>query len=518
MESESSLTCFAHLNAPNASLYADILSTFARARSGFQLNLRAAEVRAELSEAADEETVASALDQLCQWGNLEAFHDNSQALSLEEFYKRHLYYQLTGSGVAVIRAVDLFRQLIDTPASLQATALAAVRDRLAELIAMAKAQESADLGSQPFDAAKASSLLDGLFSQLDSLTDQAQEFFRNLQATVELRGTSVDAFLAFKERLVHYLERFLNQVVTVAAEADELIDSVDTMTVDAMLDSIARHRTIDEMEVTEARVDEVTGALLSRWQGVVGWFVAPDGRSSQADELRGLARMGIREVAAAASRLNQRRGGITDRSSDLRSLAVAFAHCHHARDAHRLWRTAFALSPARHFSVSDATLVERDQRPIAPSTSWSESPPLLISPSLRKTGRVARSARLPRIVDNREELAQLREATRVEAEQLQAARAALLTHGQVRISELETMDAAAFPMFLDLLGEALTLRGHENATIQATSTDGAMTIELTTTGDGGTCSLESAWGVFQGPDFWINVQALDETSFNETTA
>ena len=91
------------------------------------------------------------------------------------------------------------------------SAIAAVRDRLAELIGMAKAQE--DDTAIAFDAAKASSLMEGLFTELDNLTNRAQEFFRGLQATVELRETSVDAFLSFKDRLVHYLERFLNQVV-----------------------------------------------------------------------------------------------------------------------------------------------------------------------------------------------------------------------------------------------------------------------------------------------------------------
>ena len=509
-----SITCFAHLNAPNAELYTGILSVFARARAEFQLNLRASEVRGPLNETVgqecDEESIAAAMDQLCQWGNLEAFHDNSLALSLEDFYKRHLYYQLTGSGVAAMRAIELFRQLIDTPASLQATALAAVRDRLAELIAMAKAQERPD--AAPFDAAKASSLLDVLFQELDSLTDQAQEFFRNLQATVELRGTSVDAFLAFKERLVHYLERFLNQVVLVAAEAEGMIESADTMMVDAMLHSIATHRTIDEMDVTSDRIADVADVLGSRWRGVAGWFVAIDGRTSQADELRGLARTGIREVAAAASRLNQRRSGATDRSADLRTLAIAFARCGSPRDAHRLWRTAFAISPARHFTVSDATLIDRDQRPIPPTTSWSDSPPLMIAPSLRKTGRVARSARLPRIVDNRSQLARLRIEAEREAEQIQQAHAALLTHGTRRISELSAMDASAFPLFLDLLGEALTLRGHEDEFVEATSTDGALAIELRSTGDGQTCHLESAWGIFHGPDFFLRIFPFDDST------
>lgn len=508
-DQHSPLACFSYLNVPNAALYVSVLAVFARAREEFQLNLRAADVRARLESGVSEVELAGALDQLCHWGNLEAFHDNSTAMSLEEFYRRHLYYQLTGSGVAAIRALELFHQLIEAPAALQATALAAVRDRLAELIGLARAQQAA-AASKAFDVAKASSLLDGLFSELDKLTDQAQEFFRQLQATVELRNMSVEVFLAFKERLVHYLERFLNQVVTVAGEAETLIESADVAMIDAMFQAIATHRTIDEFNATSERVDQVFDQLKSKWTGVVGWFITPAGKASQADELRALARTGIREVASAASRLNRARGGVIDRSSDLRRLAVAFAACPDARAAHRLWRAAFALSPARHFTVSEATLVERDQVPLSPTTSWTDSPPLRIAPTLRSTGRVARAGRTPRLIDNRAELAELREQSRREAEELRQAQQQLLTPAPRRLSELEPLAAAAFPLFLDLLGEALTVRGQVEETVEATSTDGSLLIRMQPTGDGGTCRVQTEEGEFCGQDFWISIHRTNE--------
>jgi uncharacterized protein (TIGR02677 family) len=508
----SPLHCFAHLSAPHAALYREILDVFARARAEFLLNLRASEVADRLQGGLSEDEVVAALSQLCQWGNLDAFNDNSQALSLQEFYRRHLYYQLTGPGVAALRAIELFHELVDTPASLQATALAAVRDRLAELIQMAKAQEAGAPGSTPsagFDVAKASSLVEGLFDELENLTDQAQEFFRGLQATVELREVSVDAFLNFKDRLVHYLERFLNQVVTVAGEAEMLIESVDEMAIDAMLHSIAMHRTADELDVTVERVERVRAQLRSRWSGVVGWFIAPVGKTSQADELRSLARTGIREVAAAATRLNRERGGMIDRGADFRTLAVWFAQCSDARAAHRLWRTAFALSPARHLTVSDETLVQRDQSPISSSTSWAESPPLRIAPTLRKSGRVARSARTPRLVDNREELESLRIQSFQEAEQLRRAREELLTPRR-RISEFPPISANAFPLLLDLLGEALTRAGEATGAMEAASTDGSMFIRMEPTDDGARCRLITDWGELRGRDYWVSIHDVAE--------
>jgi len=521
------LDCFSYLSAPNSSLYAVILSVFADARRDFRLNLRATEVLEAVKLSSNvslpgESELDAALLQLCTWGNLESFSDQSQAATLEEFYRRHLYYQMTGEGVAALRAIELFHELVETPASLQSTALSAVRDRLAELISLAKAQEHEH--APPFDAAKASSLLESLFSELENLTAQAQEFFRGLQATVELREISVGAFMNFKERLVHYLERFLSQTITVSGEAETMLRSVDHMLIDAMMDSVARFRTADDFDVSEDRVIKVRDSLSERWRGVCAWFVgdsfvgdsfvgdslvADSGQVSQADELRGLARSGIREVAAAASRIQRASGGVLDRSADYQALAIRFAACADDAEAHRLWRVAFCLSPARHLTVSDETLAQRDQTPIPPSTSWQGSPPLRIAPTLRRTGRVAKAGATRKIVDNRQQLAQLAETNRREAEQFAKARRELVTE-RIRLSEFGEIGAEAFPLLLDLIGEALSQRTESDTKVEAVISDGSMRIQMQALpSSSDRCCLNTSFGTFSGPDFWITIE--DET-------
>lgn len=515
--SSDPLDCFAYLAAPNRSLYAAIVSVFATARREFRLNLRVAEFveglqALETPWSPNEAELDAALQQLCTWGNLESFSDQSQAATLEEFYRRHLYFQMSGEGVAALRAIELFHELIEAPASLQSTALSAVRDRLAELISMAKAQESEDAG--PFDAAKVSSLLDSLFGELGHLTAQAQEFFRGLQATVELREISVGAFMNFKERLVQYLERFLTQTIVVSGQAETMLQSVDSMLIDAMMDSVARFRTVDEFEVDEKRVIQVRDSLLERWRGVCAWFVADTDRPSQADELRGLARGGIREVAAAATRIQRASGGVTDRSADYQALAVRFAQCLDDADAHGLWRVAFCLSPARHLTVSDETLAERDQQPVEASTSWRDSPPLRIAPTLRRTGRVAKAGATRKLIDNREQLAELAETSRKEAMELAEARRELITD-RIQLSELAEIGETAFPLLLDLIGEALSHRSDADVAVEAVSSDGSMRIEMQPTGiPNDHCRLETSHGTFSGPNFWIQIH--DEAAFHDS--
>jgi uncharacterized protein (TIGR02677 family) len=176
-----------------------------------------------------------------------------------------------------------------------------------------------------------------------------------------------------------------------------------------------------------------------------------------------------------------------------------------------LWRTAFAVSPARHLTVSDATLAEREQSPVSATRSWADSPPLRIAPTLRQSGRVARSSRTPRLIDNRLELASLREQCRHEAEELSLAKEELLTP-RCRLSELPPLSEQAFPLLLDLLGEALTKRGEAGQTITAASTDGSMLICMEPTGDDSRCRLVTRWGEFHGQDFWISIHSSVESA------
>lgn len=115
-------------------------------------------------------------------------------------------------------------------------------------------------------------------------------------------------------------------MIAVSGQAEEMLQSVDDLLIEAMMDSVVRHRTADEFDGNEQRVSRVRDQLLMRWRGVVVWFVAGVDGTSQADELRGLARGGIREVAAAAGRIQRTSGGVTDRSADYQRLEVKFRH------------------------------------------------------------------------------------------------------------------------------------------------------------------------------------------------
>ena len=128
--------------------------------------------------------------------------------------------------------------------------------------------------------------------------------------------------------------------------------------------------------------------------GLTGWFFPTGHEPAQSDLLRKRAVGAIPQLMSAITAINERRSGRSDRSADFRVLARWFAEAADDRDGHRLARAAFALNPARHFSLDAEVL-----GPVAAATRWADAPPLRIHPRLRALWR-GRSPR--RAADGRE--------------------------------------------------------------------------------------------------------------------
>jgi len=90
----------------------------------------------------------------------------------------------------------------------------------------------------------------------------------------------------------------------------------------------------------------------------------------------------IPRLLQAVSLLHERRAGRSDRAADFRRLALWFAEAPKHADAHRLWRAAFGLSPARHLAL--AVIDEK----ISANTPWREAPAVPVLPKLVARGGI----------------------------------------------------------------------------------------------------------------------------------
>lgn len=492
---------FAHLTADKRDLYREVLSVFAAEKARFILHLRPTDVAAATSRRVELPELEAALRQLADWGNLSADPDTGEVATVEEFYRARFLYRLTEPGEATERALALFEEGLRQSGELQTAALGDIRDLLHEL-----REHIGGDGSAPPDAGKVHLTLRSLWGRFDELTNRAQVFIGSLQRTVDLHGADLEALLAYKDALIGYLERFIGELVIAQANVAALLRDLEARGVERLLEAAAERELADALEPTAADIDAARQTWRDRWSGLVSWFLPAPDRPAQAELLRSRARAAIPALLQAIAELNERRLSRSDRAGDLRRLARWFAACDSDADAHRLWRAAFALSPARHLTVNQDTLAEHDQHPVPPSTSWLAAPTVRISPRLRRTGRSAPRGRVDEVIDRSREKELLARLGAEEAAQVAAARRQLVTNGRIRLSELGPLDPLAFDLFLDLLGSALAAAVDTRRPVVATTSDGALEIRLEPVGDGAVAAIETLAGVLSGPDQHLTIR------------
>jgi uncharacterized protein (TIGR02677 family) len=496
--SPASYRVFAHLVAERVSLYRAILEAFVRGKERFALHLRPSDVERALASTGHPEeptAVATALGQLVEWENLEAHPDTADVATVEDFYPPRHLYQLTPAGEAAERAVAFFEHALRERGELQAVALADIRALLEELGQV--------LGGDPPDEAKGHRALLALRGRFEKLTTKAQAFMASLQRTIDLHG--LRALLAYKRSLIDYLERFIGELLLADADIAALVVRLEEDGIARLLAAVAEREVADALAASSEERASLAAAGLAgwhgRWLGLRSWFLSRDGEPSQAEILRQRARSAIPALLSAVARLNDRRVARSDRSTDLRTLALWFAQAPSEAEAHRLWRAAFALAPARHLAIDDETLIARDVIPVGAQASWLEAPPIGISPRLRASGRYTRPGPSSRVIDRSAEKARLAGLLGEETAQIEEARRRLASGRPLRLSALGALGRAEFDLLLDLLGEGLARRVRPSETIEATSSDGSLVIALEAPLDTAEATVETSAGWLRTPDF-----------------
>jgi uncharacterized protein (TIGR02677 family) len=496
---------FAHLSAPNAALYRSLLRTFARAKERFIVHLRPEDVAADLRVDADDQ-LGQALDQLVVWGNLRADVDTSRVTTVEDFHRKRCLYQLTAAGQAAEQAISFYEEAIGRRGQLQSVALADIADMLRSLKVLAAEADP--------DPVKVHLQLLSVADRFSSLADNAQAFMSALRRAIDFSDGNVDGFLAYKERLIDYINRFITDLANSGARIAVLLHELEEAGHERLLLIAARREAADAVPDGEDAAESLTSAIKqmldawrNRWRGLDDWFTSREAaRPSQARLLRQAAVTAIKQLIDAVGLLNERRSGRSDRSADFRTLARWFAEAPDDQAAHRLWRAAFGLCPARHLSVTGETVDA--WRDIPAGTRWHEAPPIHISPQLRKTGAYERRGKPNQVRDRSAERQFLRVKAEREAAETAVARRRLRTTGPTLLSDLGELDPRAFGLFLALLGDALAARKPGDTEVKTVTTDGTLEVRLSLVPDGGTATVRSADGVLTGPEHVIEITDL----------
>jgi uncharacterized protein (TIGR02677 family) len=515
---------FEHVTAPKSALYRGVMRVFVEHKRRFVVHLRPEDVARELAEGADRsaapagdprataglDEVEKALDALAAWGNLRADPDTSRVASVEDFYRRRLLFQLTREGEAAERALATFESEIGRRGELQSVALEDIRLRLRSLHGL--------LGAADPDPAVVHNLLLELTGRLDSLAANASAFMGGLQRVIDLQDLDEEAFFAYKDRLIAYLERFVADLVQKSYDINRTLLGFEPAAVDALLLVAARREAGDAVPDGDAAdpVQVRLGEWQLRWSGLSSWFVGSRLQPSQSELLRRRASRAVPDLLAAIRLLQERRTGRSDRSADYRILALWFAQADEA-DAHRLWRAAFGLGPARHLGglvgTSPGAPAADPAAQVPAGTSWLDAPVVEIAARLRHTGHYQRRGHPARVTDRSAARAELAARVAEERAQAELARRRIATGRPTRLADLGGADGLGpgeLALFLRLLGDALAAGpSSPGGPVRTLTSDGSYEVVLEPVPDGPVVGIRSSEGVIWAVDHTITV--IDRT-------
>lgn len=482
----------------HAELYREVMLCFVAAKQRFTIHLRPAEIADALAARAD---LTAALEQLVAWGNLRADPDTARVSTVDEFNRARFIYRMTAEGEAAERVLGDFDRTFGAAGALQSWALEDIVEQLRVLT---------ELAARPsLDEAKVAAALNTLAERFSGLAQNAQVFTGDLRRTIDLRGIDTDAFVAYKERLIGYLQRFIQDLLTRTAEIAALLEQLGEADTERLLVAAARREARDAAPDADSP-DEAVAPLLAGWRerfaGFRHWFVGGREGPSQSQQLRHLAVNAIPELLGVVQRLGDRRVQRSDRAADYRTLALWFAEAQDDGQRHRLAAVAFGLGSARHLSIDAATLDARERLPVPPGTSWAAAPPLELSPRLRATGSYERRGSPARMHDRSAERRAIELSVAAERAAADRLRRQLLTADLVPVGEFPLEDAEARLVLLQLLGDALAQRRGPAEPVAARSIDGAFDVEVRPETGVARSTLVLADGALRGPSHRIRVR------------
>jgi uncharacterized protein (TIGR02677 family) len=486
---------FRFTQGDRAGLYVAILRAFSEANERLETALSIDDVRARLRsvgwlDALTDDELADALESLAGWALVDKIQNHSEDYrTAAEYERRNLQYSLTKRGEAAFGGVVHAVAMLASTGALQTAVLDAIGDRLGDLI------REVDTGSDR----RVFSVLTELEGHLEALRGNTTQFNAELQRLLRADGVDLDTFHEVKASTVAYLQEFLTNL-------ERRTYSIATRVHEAENRGIAL---IHQRALRGADLPQLPGAdpgpawlahRRARWEGLRAWFLPADGTQPRVEQLHLVARRAIVTLLRVLDRITESRRRASSAVADFRELARWFTVVPAQDDLHRLWSTAFGLSPARH-----AHLAHPDPELVSSTASWRQAPPVEVSALLRSAGQTERFSRTGRVRD----VAGLKAARAAQAlaerAELEAAWDMLDTGGSIRLSSFARLDYAVFERLLDLLGRALGTAPDRAGRRRSTTSDGRIEILLRPPTDGATARLWTPRGHFDCPDYEIDI-------------
>lgn len=396
--------------------YRTILGIFA---GTFFAELTPEDVTARLAEAGvvlPVETVASRLESLRGWGNLDVSASVGAVSTVADYYRRRNRYLITRIGQEVYELVEGVLAQVDE-----------VRDvSLGRLDALAAALDALlRLDVERTEPAVLADRVRAVFDPHRAFSAEITQFFAAINQWQSRFDLDETEFAFFSEVLVGYVGERLDllerRARPIAALLGELEPRVPVLVARARDGLAAR---VAEAGLTGVRVRAEHGSTIQDWENLTAWFRGRPNTPSRVATLGRDAVSAVRTLTQNLVRLSRSGVGGTSRRADFLRLAGWFEQAGRERpdQAHQLAAAAFGLFGCRHLGAAAGDQTD----PVPSGTSWWDAPAAQVPVSLRQRGDTTNRGRSGQVLDRSRERAYLLARRRAAEESAAAARAELL--------------------------------------------------------------------------------------------
>lgn len=422
----------------------------------------------------EEDQLGRDLMQLEKWHNVTAVQDPHDVYTIADFKAKRFQYILTPESLIIERMTMDLEALKTRTTSLSINAF---RRILTALDTATKLDEMSlpEINEWWQD-------LEGDFKHLN---ENHQDYLRQFYDPESQRQMDTAEFVAHKQRLVRYLEDFIQNMQFSAEQIGDKLEGFTTEQVEHILELVHKSQ-LDAPQVTtehEAGWEEGLRAQeRSLWTALQEWFC---GRDSNARQLMDVTNEIIRQVVQRAALLVQMYSMGVSNKAELRQLMGIFAGITDLDEAHRLSAMVFGAQTVRHFTVNADRNTDQTDSP-----TW-EEPPMeyLLKPRSRVyRPRMDRSGFKDRTAEKAEQRKLILQKAKDQEELVKS----FIRDGQLDFGNLEQLvPPEVRSVFLEWLalanlsadgsartqyGQTFTIRYKSKGTCRMQCTDGVLTM------------------------------------------
>ena len=377
------------------------------------------------------------LDQLVSWKNLTPIQDPHKVYTVADFKNRQFQYMMTQSALEIERMTITLENLFTRATGLSSSAFRRIQSALREAERLDE-MSLKEVGIWWQD----------LQEDFQRLSQNYQDYLREFygpSADQQMKSTD---FIAYKQHLIRYLEEFIQELQSSAAQIGAMLEAISPPRLEHILALVHQ----SELEIPRPNSGHTTNwetelkiQNAGVWQSLVRWF---SGENATARQVMEVTNEVIRRVVQNAALLVQMQNMGVSTKAELRHLLGLFSGCETLDEAHRLSALVFGAQRGRHFYSNGEKKTER----IDVSTYEEEPLAYALTPRVRTyKPRMDRSG----FDDKSEEKAAQRQRILEEAQQLRSRLMGYIHNGRLDFGTLtEPVPPAARTVLLSWVAMA----------------------------------------------------------------